>query len=415
MRERSSKLKSKKSSNQPRFVGDSDDDDESDHDDEFAEAEGLNDEFFSLKEMNEFADDAEDAEWRAIEKEERGDASGDDEENEESDFDYFQDPDEMESDEEGDEEEEDIEASDDDEMEEDDEDESEEETGDNNKMSSTRNLFADDDDEDGQDGKSAFEKQQERLKEKIQELEDESIAKKSGPCWASKDRPLNSLLEEDLEFEHAGKAVPVITEEITATIEDMIKQRIIDNRFDDVIRKKDPKATPFRPSQQFEFNDEKSKQSLAQIYEDEYVKATSDEPVTDVKDEALQKEHTEIDGMWRYVCSQLDALSNQHFVPKQPKTEIKVVADVAAISMEEATPVTANDASLLAPEEIYEKKRGEVKGVTELDQAERKRLRNRKKRLHKLRHGDKKEDDTSSIAKHDKSKTSKFEKTTTKH
>ncbi|RKP23203.1 U3 small nucleolar ribonucleo protein complex, subunit Mpp10, partial [Syncephalis pseudoplumigaleata] len=198
----------------------------------------------------------------------------------------------------------------------------------------------------------------------IEELEEESIAKKS---WAllgeasAKDRPLNSLLEEDLEFEHASKPVPVVTEEVTASIEDMIKQRIINNQFDDVVRKKDPKATPFRPSEQVELNDERSKQSLAQIYEEEYVKATSDEPVAHAKDEALQKEHDEIDGLWRHICSQLDALSNQHFVPKQPKTEIKVVADVAAISMEEATPVTANSASLLAPEEVYEKKRGEVK------------------------------------------------------
>jgi U3 small nucleolar ribonucleoprotein component len=38
-----------------------------------------------------------------------------------------------------------------------------------------------------------------------------------------------------------------------------------------------------------------------------------------------------------------------------------VIADVGAITMEEAIPVTANDASMLAPEEVYEKKRGEIK------------------------------------------------------
>jgi hypothetical protein len=91
MEERSRKSKNKKLLNLARFTGDSDDDDESDHDDEFAEAEGLNDEFFSLKEMNKFADDAEEAAWRAIEREERGDASNEDEEqDEESDFDFFQ-------------------------------------------------------------------------------------------------------------------------------------------------------------------------------------------------------------------------------------------------------------------------------------------------------------------------------------
>lgn len=44
----------------------------------------------------------------------------------------------------------------------------------------------------------------------------------------SKDRPVNSLLEEDLEYERSGKVVPIITEETTKTIEELIKKRIID-------------------------------------------------------------------------------------------------------------------------------------------------------------------------------------------
>lgn len=46
----------------------------------------------------------------------------------------------------------------------------------------------------------------------------------------AKDRPRDALLEEDLEFERAGKVVPVAGEELTLSIEELIKKRILDVR-----------------------------------------------------------------------------------------------------------------------------------------------------------------------------------------
>ena len=63
----------------------------------------------------------------------------------------------------------------------------------------------------------------------------------------------------------------------------------------------------------------------------------------------------------------------------QPKADVNIVSDAPAISMEEAMPVNMSDATLLAPEEVYDKKRGEVKSKEEMTQEERKRAHAKKK------------------------------------
>ena len=73
----------------------------------------------------------------------------------------------------------------------------------------------------------------------MDKLEAAAIGEKSwllkGEAGA-KERPMNSALETDLEFEHVMAPAPVISAEITQKLEDIIKQRIIEGRFDDVER-----------------------------------------------------------------------------------------------------------------------------------------------------------------------------------
>ncbi|KAL7315302.1 U3 snoRNP protein [Mucor circinelloides] len=271
--------------------------------------------------------------------------------------------------------------------EEEEEEEVDEEDEDEQQDGPVRDLFgADDSDAEEQDGEeqSAFQKQQARLQAQIEEFEDENIQDKHwtlrGEATA-KARPVNSLLEEDLEFEHANKPVPVITQESTNTLEEMIKKRILDNMFDDVERKVDPTLRPFIPSKRVEISDEKAKQSLADMYEDDFVRKQAGQEKKDARDEALEKEHDEISDMFKTLCHKLDALSNFHYTPKAAKPEMTIVSNSAAISMEEVTPVNVSDATLLAPEEVYDKKRGDVKAAAEMDQDERKRLRAQKKKL----------------------------------
>ncbi|KAI9264784.1 U3 small nucleolar ribonucleoprotein complex, subunit Mpp10 [Sporodiniella umbellata] len=247
-----------------------------------------------------------------------------------------------------------------------------------------RNLFEEEEEEEEESEKSNFQKQQERLLRQIEQYEDENVQDKHwtlrGEATANA-RPVNSLLEEDLEFEHANKPVPVITEEVTQSLEELIKKRILDNMFDDVERKADPTLRPFLPSKRVELKDERSKKSLAEIYEDDFSKQKLGDQAVDERDAALEKEHQEITRLFGDLCQKLDALSNFHYTPKAPKPEMVIVSNAAAISMEEVIPVNVADGTLLAPEEVYDKKRGEVKATTEMDQDERKRLRAHKKKL----------------------------------
>lgn len=43
-------------------------------------------------------------------------------------------------------------------------------------------------------------------------------------------RPKNSALEVDLDFEHNARPAPVITEEVTASLEELIRKRILEVR-----------------------------------------------------------------------------------------------------------------------------------------------------------------------------------------
>lgn len=133
----------------------------------------------------------------------------------------------------------------------------------------------------------------------------------------SRSRPQNSLLEEDLEFERVMKAVPIITEETVQSLEEKIKARIMDNLFDDVVRVRPLEDKPFLPSRFFELKDTKSSQSLAQIYEGEYVATQTGGTEIDDRDGKLKREHDEIERLWETLCGKLDALCNAHFTPKQ--------------------------------------------------------------------------------------------------
>jgi len=135
------------------------------------------------------------------------------------------------------------------------------------------------DEADNLDKKSEFEIRQIQLRKQIESIENDMLTQKpwqlSGETDAHK-RPENSLLEEYIQFDRNTRLPPVITTETTDSIEQLIKQRIKDKTFDDVERKKktadDANAKTYKKELILEH--EKSKISLAQVYEQEYLKKT---------------------------------------------------------------------------------------------------------------------------------------------
>ncbi|KAG7402022.1 u3 small nucleolar ribonucleoprotein MPP10 [Phytophthora boehmeriae] len=228
---------------------------------------------------------------------------------------------------------------------------------------------------------SSHQRQRMRLQKEIKELEEQAISDKP---WLLKGevrsgaRPENSLLEAVLDYDRPVRAAPVITEEVSIALEEMIKKRILEEDFDDVIRK-------FAGNEQDEKNKleevsmEKSKEGLGEIYEKEYMKTAMG---FEADDESKQDQE-EIEVMFKSLCWKLDALSNYQFTPKPAVKELQVKPAVPAIAMEEVVPISVSDANLKAPEEVYDKKRKRGEAVLqskeEMTQTERKALRNAKK------------------------------------
>ncbi|GAM82909.1 hypothetical protein ANO11243_008950 [Dothideomycetidae sp. 11243] len=266
-------------------------------------------------------------------------------------------------------------------------------------------IASDDEDEDtslANRNLSTHERRQLAINKEISALEATLVSKKP---WAlsgeasSSSRPLNSLLEEDLAFERTGKPVPVITAEVSADIESLIKARILALDFQDLHRRRpDDLATPGnRARDRFDLADTKSKKSLAELYEEDHVKQTTGSDGTEQLTDAQRREQTEIVNLWSELRASLDSLSNFSLRPKAPTVSLEIRSDLPAARMEDARPAAAApeaEVSRLAPTEVYRAgaavdkdegerllggRKGEVVARDEMERGDSKRARRRAK------------------------------------
>ncbi|CCW67423.1 unnamed protein product [Phytomonas sp. Hart1] len=213
---------------------------------------------------------------------------------------------------------------------------------------------------------------------------------------AANKRPREALLDvQDLEFDYGMKALPVITAEFTAKLEDRIRRRIVEKQFDDVERHTslttpDTLVTTKRDAV---LDSAKSKLSLMDLYEKAYldkVRAaeeakgeapTQAEPLTEIEKDELRAIQ-----MWRRLAQHLDALSNFYFTPKPVQQELEarvraVERQAPAIALESVGNFAASREDALAPQDLYRGSRHKYvdAGTNELRPKERRALRRAKK------------------------------------
>ena len=135
---------------------------------------------------------------------------------------------------------------------------------------------------------------------------------------------------------------------------------------------------------------------MAEVYEQEYLKQKGDienaKKVPGMLDPEEDGPPPEVDGIKRSMKSlfaKLDTLTHFHYTPRMASAEVKIVRNAPAITMEEVAPIAMNDANLLAPQEIVDKKRSEEIGSTEKSETDKKRERRQKKQKQRLREKEK--------------------------
>jgi U3 small nucleolar RNA-associated protein MPP10 len=168
---------------------------------------------------------------------------------------------------------------------------------------------------------------------------------------------------------------------VTASIEEIIKARIKDGLFDDVLRTQALERGRYRPKAA-ELSTEKSKLGLGEQYAEEYEQKILG--AASAESAAEEKVHTAARELFAKLGGRLDALFNFHATPRPFKAEATVRASVSTVALEEAMPTAMAAHEALAPEEVLAPRKGRqaLAAREELSQAERKSGRRQKKRVH---------------------------------
>ena len=229
-----------------------------------------------------------------------------------------------------------------------------------------RDLFeGESDEEEGEPDptsrQSTHERRQAALALEIRRLEAANVAKRqwtlSGEARAA-DRPVNSLLEEVVDFDRTGKPVPVITAQVSQDVEALIRRRILAHDFQNIPRRRPTDlaapATTRRPTTAVDIDSRPTgAHGLADEYEQDHRRRTDPHFVDAAEQHTLAAEH-DIAAQWHRVAAALDALCTQHARPRAPSPQLIVRSDAPVAALEEARPGggDATQTQQLAPQEL---------------------------------------------------------------
>jgi U3 small nucleolar RNA-associated protein MPP10 len=201
-----------------------------------------------------------------------------------------------------------------------------------------------------------------KLEEEIADIESKQIDQKHWTLTGevtSKNRPLNSLLEADVELPFGHMAEKRLDESIETMadandfdpenpekpnffdIELIIRQRVADRTFDDVLRRKvETVIHDQKPEDAHEGLDfEKSQLGLAEVYAKQYEKDIFNQSA---ETEKTSYEKEQAKQVFAKLMHKLDSLTNYNFAPRPPmvkKPGTEGTKDLPAMKLEEPIPL----------------------------------------------------------------------------
>ena len=221
----------------------------------------------------------------------------------------------------------------------------------------------------------------------IKRIEEKMISNKKE--WSTKgevlgkERPKDSLLTKSMDFEVGLKAPPIPDREFTDKLESMIKQRILEDLFDDPI-KKDIINLNEQKKAENDLDFEKSKKGLGEIYEEKYLGNEN----TESKVDEIKKDCDDL-------CNQLFDIFNQMtngtatpYGIKGKKEELNNIniTNIPAIQIEDlGNFVSDNTEKIKSGKEMFNIKKIRNKNREEMTSEELRNIHNRKKRNIKSR------------------------------
>jgi U3 small nucleolar RNA-associated protein MPP10 len=191
-----------------------------------------------------------------------------------------------------------------------------------------------------------------------------------------KERPKDSLLTKAMDFEVGLKAPPIPDREFTDKLENMIKQRIIDDIFDDPIKKDFINLNEQKKAEN-ELDFEKSKKGLGEIYEEKYLGNEN----TESKVDEIKKDCDDLCIQLFDIFKQMTNGTATPYGLKGKKEDLINITNIPAIQIEDkGNFVSDNTEKIKSGKEMLNIKKLRTKNKEEMTSEELKNIHNKKKR-----------------------------------